>query len=649
MTAGGGTGRQVRFGVFELDLDSGLLHRQGRRVPLQEQPARILALMTSRPGEIVTREELKQVVWPDGTFVEFDASLNAAITKIRRALGDSATAPRFIETIPKRGYRFLANVQELHRAAPAAAGSAPVATSAAFVSLESDDRPAPRDTARRWTGQPALIVAALVATALLVVGLRSTGPAVPASARPSPAALLRLITVEPFAIPSEEAHSNLGTELAAAIGRRLSRLQTLTVKPWPPGVVPDQRALSRELGVDGRLTGVVTRHESQVTIALRLVRTAGDRTVWEDSVHVPVSDLMWLESQIAQRVAAALDVPMSGRERAALARHMTENLDAYEWFLRGRRSFDRRTGADLRDAIAAFERATASDPGYALAYAWIANTYAPLGYLGFAPPSETGPAQRAAAERALLLDDSLAEAHLSLAMALAFHERRWADAEVAYRRALELDPHLASGHHWYALFLTTLGRYDEALAQRQRALQIDPLTPMLSVGLAELQLARRQPAAALETLDRLLARYPRFWYARFIRGQALGLLGRDGEALQDLTQAEQAEPGSFPVIAALVDALVATGDLPAARRRTANAETLSRSAFVPAFDLGLMRAALGDTDRAFDWLRQSCDRKELELTGIGFHVGADPIRQDPRFAELLACVGLPAASTSSAP
>ena len=143
---------------------------------------------------------------------------------------------------------------------------------------------------------------------------------------------------------------------------------------------------------------------------------------------------MWLESQIAQRVGTALGVPMSGRERAALARHMTESLDAYQWFLRGRLHFERRTSRDLRDAIAAFERATASDPSYALAYAWVANTYTPLSYLGFAPPWETGPAQRAAGEKALLLDSGLAEAHLSLALVMAFHERRWGDAEAAYRR-----------------------------------------------------------------------------------------------------------------------------------------------------------------------------------------------------------------------
>ena len=264
----------------------------------------------------------------------------------------------------------------------------------------------------------------------------------PGLARQSDAPLVRSLSVQPFELPAEEAQTNLGSELAAAIGRRLARLQTLIVRPWPPGAAGEPRALSRELGVDARLSGVATRTGQQLSLALRLVSTDGERTLWEDVVDVPVGDLMWLESQIAQRVGTALGVPMSGRERAALARHMTESLDAYQWFLRGRLHFDLRSGRDLRDAIAAFERATASDAGYALAYAWVANTYAPLAYFGFAPPWETGPAQRAAAEKALLLDGSLAEAHLSLAMALAFHERRWGDAEGAYRRALELESQL---------------------------------------------------------------------------------------------------------------------------------------------------------------------------------------------------------------
>jgi DNA-binding winged helix-turn-helix (wHTH) protein/Tfp pilus assembly protein PilF/TolB-like protein len=604
-------------------------------VPLQEQPARILGLLVSRPGEVVTREELRHLVWTGDTFVEFDASLNAAITKIRRALGDSASAPRFIETLPKRGYRFLANVQGLQPGSGSTGASTPAV---AAPSAASSDTESPEASPGVGRARTTALLGIAIAT-LLSAWLLSAGPA-----RRSPASVVRSLTVQPFEVHAGEMHPNLGPELAAAIGRRLGRLQTLTVKPWPPGATADPRALSRELEVDGRLSGVVTRRGQQLAIALRIVSTDGERALWEDVVNLPVSDLMWLESQVAQRVGAALDVPMSGRERAALARHMTESLDAYQWFLRGRLHFERRTNRDLREGIAAFERATASDPSYALAYAWVANTYSPLAYLGFAPPWETGPAQRAAAEKALLLDAGLAEAHLALAMALAVHERRWEDAEAEYRRALELDPNYATGHHWYGFFLQTLGRFDEALNERLRALEIDPLTPMLSVGLAELHLAMHRPDRAIDAVEQTLERYPRFWYARLVRGQALGELGRHHEALLDFIEAERATPHIFPVMSSLVGALAATGEAHEARRRVADAERLARSTFVPAFDLGLMRIALGDIDLAFDWLRRSCDMKETRLTSIGFHRGVDPIRQDPRFTELLACVGLPASA-----
>ena len=629
------TDRLVRFGTFEFDPDAGVLHRHGRRVPLQEQPARILVVLVGRPGELVTREELRQLVWRDDTFVEFDASLNAAITKIRRALGDSASAPRFVETVPKRGYRFLADVQGLQPgfgSVPSAVAPPAATTPPSGASSDIEARQSSPTLSRPY--KTALL--SMVAATLLGGWLLFTG-----SARRSPTPLVRSLTVQPFEVHAEEMHPNLGSELAVAIGRRLGRLQTLIVKPWPPGAAADPRALSRELGVDARLSGVATRTGQQLSIALRLVSTDGDRALWEDVVDVPVSDLMWLESQIAQRVGAALNVPMSGKERAALARHMTESLDAYQWFLRGRLHFERRTSRDLREAIAAFERATASDPSYALAYAWVANAYSPISYFGFAPPWETGPAQRAAAEKALLLDAGLAEAHLGLALVLGFHERRWGDAEAAFRRALELDPNYATGHHWYALLLQTLGRFDEALDERRRAIEIDPLTPMLGVSLGGLYLAMRRPDQAIDAVERTLEHYPHFWYARLVRGQALAQLGRHREGLQDLLDAERTAPDNFMVTSSVVEALAATGEAREARRRVAEAERLARTTFVPALDLGLMRLALGDIDTAFAWLRQSCDIKEPRLMGIGSHPGVDPIRQDPRFTELLACVGLP--------
>ena len=630
-------GRLVSFGTFELDLDAGVLHRHGRRVPLQEQPARILSLLVSRPGELVTREELRQLVWTNETFVEFDASLNAAITKVRRALGDSASAPRFIETVPKHGYRFLADVQGLPPAPGEESGFSAVALPAAVVapaaSPDTEARQASPDVGHaRRTALPSVVVA----VTLLSAWLLSPGPA-----RQSAAPLVRSLTVQPFELRAGEMHPNLGSELAVAIGRRLGRLHTLTVKPWPPGGTADPRALSRELGVDARLSGAATRTGQQLAIALRIVSTNGERVLWEDAVEVPVSDLMWLESQIAQRVAAALDVPMSGKERAALARHMTESLDAYQWFLRGRLHFERRTRHDMREALAAFERATASDPNYALAYAWVANTWAPMGYFAYAPPWEAGPALRAAAEKALLLDPDLAEAHLGLGLALGFQERRWADAEAAYHRALALDPNYATGHHWYAFHLQTVGRYDEAMVERRRALEIDPLTPMPNVSLASLYSTMRQPDRALEAIDRTLERAPRFWFARVIKGQALMELGRHHEALREFLEAERGVPDNFIAMASVVDGLVATGDVREARRRVAEAERLARSTYVSAFNLGLMRISLGDIDLAFDWLQRSCDNKEVRFASIGFDLGVDPVRQDPRFTELLACAGLP--------
>jgi DNA-binding winged helix-turn-helix (wHTH) protein/tetratricopeptide (TPR) repeat protein len=630
-------GRLVSFGTFELDLDAGVLHRHGRRVPLQEQPARILGLLVSRPGELITREELRQLVWANETFVEFDASLNAAITKVRRALGDSASAPRFIETVPKHGYRFLADVQGLPPASGAASGSGAVALPAAVAAP-----PAPPPETEAPQASPHLgrarrtALPGVVAVTLLSAWLLSPG-----SARRSAAPLVRSLTVQPFELRAGEMDPNLGSELAVAIGRRLGRLHALTVKPWPPGAGGDPHALSRELGVDARLSGAATRTAQQLAIALRLVSADGERLLWQDAVEVPVSDLMWLESQVAQRVAAALGVPVSGKERAALARHMTESLDAYQWFLRGRLHFERRTRRDLREALTAFERATASDPNYALAYAWVANTWSPMGYLGYAPPWETGPAQRAAAEKALLLDPGLAEAHLGLALALGFQERRWADSERAYRRALELDPNYATGHHWYAFFLQTRGRYDEALTERRRALEIDPLTPMPAVGLAGLYWAMRQPDRALATIDRTLEREPRFWYARLARGQALSELGRHHEALKDFLEAERVAPDNVLVVTSVVAGLAASGDVREARRRVQEAERQARSSYVSAFDLGLMRVALGDIDRAFDWLQRSCDIKEVRFASLGFDLGVDPIRHDPRFRELLACAALP--------
>ena len=543
--------RVVRFGTFELDLDAGVLHRRGRRVPLQEQPARILRLLVSRPGELVTREELRQLVWTGDTFVEFDASLNAAVTKVRRALGDSASAPRFLETVPKRGYRFLADVQGLEPGSSSSAVAAPAAVAASPAALlDVEAREAPPDVGRPH--KTALL--GIVAVTLLSAWLLSAGPA-----RRSSSPVVRSLTVQPFEVHVEETHPNLGSELAVAIGRRLGRLQKLTVKPWPPGATGDPRALGRELGVDARLSGVATRTGQQLAIALRLVATDGERPLWEDVVDVPVSDLMWLESQIAQRVAAALDVPMGGRERAALARHMTESLDVYQWFLRGRLHFERRTSRDLHQAIAAFERATASDPSYALAYASGRRTATCRSVSSALPRRRSWAGLTRGRRKSAAAGRRSGRGAYQSGHGSGLSRAPWQDAEAAFRRALELDPDYATGHHWYAFFLMALGRFDEALDERRRALDIDPLTPMLSVGLAELHLAMHQSNRAIDVVDQVLERYARFWYARKVRGSARAAWpSRRGAA--GCLRGGTCGPGQLPCIVRRFVALAANGE-----------------------------------------------------------------------------------------
>ena len=270
-------GRLVRFGAFELDLDEGVLCRYGRRVPLQEQPARILTLLVSRPDEVVTREELRHLVWTDDTFVEFDASLNAAITKIRRALRDSASAPA-----SSRPFRSVATA------------FSPTCRGSSQVGVNGRRRASSRRCSFSAIGYRGSTGAAgrPSSTQDGVTGDRSRDASLRLAAlsrtrATSRAPLVRSLTVQPFEMQAEEMHPNLGSELAAAIGRRLGRLQTLSVKPWPPGATADPRAVSRELGVDGRLSGVATRTGQQLSIALRIVSTDGERALWEMSSLCP--------------------------------------------------------------------------------------------------------------------------------------------------------------------------------------------------------------------------------------------------------------------------------------------------------------------------------------------------------------------------
>jgi tetratricopeptide (TPR) repeat protein len=302
---------------------------------------------------------------------------------------------------------------------------------------------------------------------------------------------------------------------------------------------------------------------------------------------------------------------------------------------------DRRTLADLHEAAAAFTRATEADPFFAPAYAWLANAYGMLGYFGAISPVESGSFMVASAHRALQLDDGLAEAQFASAGALAFYQWRWAEANIAFRKALELDPGYAEGHHWYAVYLQNIGRMDEALAERHRANELDPHSSLIALGMGDYFVYARQPEHALAQAELLLRRNPSLSSARVLRGAAYVQLRQFDRAVADLDAAHQASPDSPYVAAWLASALEGTGRDDEARRLVEGFETRAQTEYVSPFELGMMYAAIDQPDDAFRWLMKACDVKDPRLNMVRATVRSDRLRNDPRFENVLDCIGLP--------
>ena len=602
----------VRFGSFAFDLGTGELTRQGRRVALQDQPARILGLLVKRPGHLVTRDELRQALWPDDTFVEFETAIAVAINKIRRALGDSATHPRFIETIPRHGYRFLADVHAVTTAA--------LDTS---YSMARPDAPPRLELSSAWmAGIVVLMIGASIAATAL-----SRRPI--SSSRGTPLVL----TVMPFRAEAAGLRDNVGAEIASAIAKRVAPLAGIRVTPWIDS--------STTAGVEAVLEGTLRASGDRVSVDVELVRTLDKSTWWQESFDVTKAEIPSIENRVAEHVAARLNLPVTETQRARLARRSTANVDAYRWYLEGRWFMDRRTTRDLRSAVSAFRHATDADPTYALAYAWQANAYGMLAYLGSVPPWEGGSFLTASSDRALQLDEELAEAHFASAAVLGFFNWRWAEADEGFRKALALDPTYAEGHHWYAVFLENLGRMDEALAQRRRAIQLDPHSSLVALGMGDHFIYARQPQHAVEQAEELLRRNPALPSARSLRGRGYLQLGQFDLAVADLETANAAAPDSPYLSAWLVAALDAAGRRSEARALIDGFVKRTRDRYVSPFEMGMMYAAIDDRDEAFGWLTRACDVKDPRLIMIRATVRSDRLRMDPRFETVLGCVDLP--------
>ena len=632
---------RLRFGTFELDLRAGELRKHGLRVRLQEQPFQILAMLLEHPGEVVTREELQKKLWPSDTFVDFDHGLNKAISKIREALGDSAESPRFVETVARRGYRFLAEVKS--------SDSAPVRSPELAAPLPPGPGSGDRGDIASKSAEPKKLLPSLAwkFSAFMLLLLTASLAAWKLHAWNRPSHVIRSLAVLPLESLSSDASQDyfadgMTDELISDLGqisalRVISRTSVMTYKharkPLPQ--------IARELNVDAVVEGTVLRSGDQVRITAQLIEASTDKHLWSQSYEGELRDTLALQNQVARAIADQIRINLNPQEQAALKTVKVVNPQAYESFLKGRYFWNKRTADSLKVALAYFRQAIDEDPNYAQAYSGLADTYALLGDWQYAvmTPKEALPKAKAVATKALELDSTLGEAHNSLAFCLDGFDWDFDSAGKEFRQAIELNPGYATAHHWYAWHLSLLGRYNEAIPEMRRAESLDPLSLIINADLAELLVLAHSYDESIEQSRKTIEMDPNFAFAHIQLAQAYLAKHRNEEAVAELEKAVQLSAGSPASKANLARAYVAVGKRSEAQKLLSDLKKRSSPSSSYAAEISVIYAALGDADQAMHWLEKGYE--ERFNPGVLLRPGFDPLRSDPRFEDLVRRIGLP--------
>jgi TolB-like protein/DNA-binding winged helix-turn-helix (wHTH) protein/tetratricopeptide (TPR) repeat protein len=646
----------VRFGVYELDVRSGELRKGGTRIRLQEQPFQVLAALVERPGEVVTRDELRERLWPSGVIVDFDHSLNKAVNKLRDALGDAADNPRFIETLPKRGYRFLIPVTGSGTGDVGCRSSEVLGDTKSFHGMAPDIRPAdPRisGTDHFWSTPRIFAGLAVVAMALAALALWKTWPA-----QASPPSGRIMLAVLPFrnlaGSPDEDYFSDgLTEEMITELGQLTSddrlgviaRTSAMHYKNTSRLVTE----IGRELGVDYILEGSIRRAARRVRITAQLVRIRDQTNLWSETYDRDLADVFAIQNDVASRIAGSLALELLPPQRTSRVAAHTTDIVAHEEYLKGRFLWSKRTEDGLRGSLDHFQRAVAADPGYARGYVGLADSYNLLADYGALAPADALPRARGAALRALEIDPRLAEAHASLAWTTLVYDRDLASAEQGFRRAIALNPGYASAHQWYAFCLKAAGRHDEAMREVRRAQELDPLSLIINAVVAWHHYYARQYDDAIAQARRVAARDPTFSRVYSYLGWSLLEKGEYAPALEALQKATDLFGNSPARRAEMAHALAVAGRTAEARRVLEEMTTLARTQYVESDLIARIHVGLGDRDRAFEWLERALAEHAPKLVLLRVDPRVDSLRSDPRFADLLRRAGLDNGRVTSTP
>jgi TolB-like protein/DNA-binding winged helix-turn-helix (wHTH) protein/lipoprotein NlpI len=649
----------IRFGVFEIDLQAAELRKQGRRIKLQEQPFQILVLLLDHRGGVVSRDDLRRRLWPVDTFVDFDHSLNTAVMRLREALGDSPENPRFIQTIPKRGYRFIAAFDEVVVPAvenrgrdhvevrggeknPVVVSNAPInAVHATPVEVLQKGSPNTRRIIK--------LAGMVAASAVLILGLTGYYIHGVNASRAKSQQITSLVVLPLENVSGDKDQDYFADGMTDELIAHLAKISSLRVISRTTAMAyRDSRKplseIARELNVDGVVEGTILRSGNRVRITAELIQVSTDQHLWAESYESPVGDILTLQSQVTSAIVSEISVKLTPEDQKRLTSSARPvSPEAYEDYLKGRYYWNKRSEEGISRAVAYFEAATQKDPTYALGYAGLADCYSLVGstIVGTMPSAEAGPKAKAAALKALEIDSSLGEAETSLASVRFNYDWDWPAAASGFQRAIKLNPSYATAYQRYSLYLIAMGRSRESVEQINLAHQLDPLSLSISFSYGwRLYMAHRYDQA-IEQLRNTLEMDPNFALAHLVLGETFEQKGDYQQAINQLQRATALSPNSPLMVAGLGHAF-------AVARRTSEARAVlnqlteqSKKQYVAPFYIALVYAGLSENEKAMDWLETAYEDRSNGLVFLKVDPELDTLRLDPRFKELQRKMNLP--------
>lgn len=660
--------RVYEFGHFRLDVEECVLWRDGEKIALTQKALELLLILIEHDGRLVTKAELVGALWPD-TYVD-ENNLPVTVSMLRKAFGEKAGEGQFIETVPRRGYRFVAPVTKIM---PGHADLIVERHARTVITVEEEEPPvaleggAAADVRRSLAGAKSfwgrrylplgllLLVLALGGALAYVLWKsqrqqrqRGSGAASNGAQATAPVAPIHSIAILPLKTigavqPGEE---YLGIGMTDALITRLGSVRQLAVRSTSAimrysSSPPEPRAAGRELGVDAVLEGSLQREGERLRLTMQLVQVSDGATIWTGQFDEHLTGLFELQDSISGQVAAALLPHLSGEQRELLARHETDDREAYKLYLKGRYHWNKRTPEGLQESIKLFNEAIARDPLYALAYAGLADSYVLLSEYNVAPPGDTFPRAKVAANRALQLEADLAEAHTTLAYALASYDWNFAEAEREYLRALELNPNYATAHQWYAELLFGLKRFDESEREINRAVSLDPLSAVIQMDVGLLLFYRRDFDAAISQFQKTAQSFPDFPSARMALSLVYERVLNLDQAAAALIEYVRLSGGGEQAAASMRELYRQQGYPALLKTLLAGANADARKGYVPSFTQAYLYARLKDRENAFVWLDKAYAERFRYVAYIGGDPTFDSLRDDARFQELLKRIGLP--------